>query len=460
VAPDTTAPATAITSPADGARVATSVTLQASATDDVAVTKVEFYVDSVLLATDTASPYFASWNPASASVGAHVLTTRAHDAAGNVGTSAPVTVQYLPDTVAPTVSIASPAAGSALSGTVRMVANASDDVAVRDVTFYANGVAATYTRVNGAPWEADWRTFEWDSGVYQVTARAGDTSGNAAVSAPVQMVVANSGTRYARYDSLLKVPKCAGAAAVCDSGVLLDGRGTGSAGPERNSPNSLSSSPGCIDGEEGFYHSSGGSIDSLRVTSLNGGIFAPGSQVRIDATVWAQSNYTLYLYTSNGVSPASWTLLSTLVPSGTGSKMLSATHTLGSEPVQAVRAVYRWYTTGASTCGSGSMNENDDLVFDVGLADTTAPGVWPLAPAEGAQVQGLVTVDVAAADVVGVSRVELHDGDTLVGTDAAAPYSFTWDASAAGSGAHALTARAYDAAGNVGTSTAVNVTVP
>jgi hypothetical protein len=90
--PDTTPPTTSITAPAAGSTVSGTVTVSASASDDVGVAKVEFYVDGALLATDTASPYTASWNTATATNAAHTLTSKAYDAAGNVGTSAAVSV--------------------------------------------------------------------------------------------------------------------------------------------------------------------------------------------------------------------------------------------------------------------------------------------------------------------------------------------------------------------------------
>jgi hypothetical protein len=85
---DTTAPTTAITSPAAGATVSGTTTISASASDNVGVTKVEFYIDSVLKGTDTTSSYSYSWVTTSYSNGAHTLYTKAYDAAGNVGTSA------------------------------------------------------------------------------------------------------------------------------------------------------------------------------------------------------------------------------------------------------------------------------------------------------------------------------------------------------------------------------------
>jgi hypothetical protein len=84
---DTTAPTTSLTAPAAGATVSGTTTISASASDNVGVSKVEFYVDSALKGTDTSSPYSYSWDTTAYSNGAHTLYTKAYDAAGNVGTS-------------------------------------------------------------------------------------------------------------------------------------------------------------------------------------------------------------------------------------------------------------------------------------------------------------------------------------------------------------------------------------
>jgi hypothetical protein len=89
---DTTAPTTSITAPTSGAIVSGTTTVSASASDNVGVTKVEFYLDGVLQSTDTTSPYSWSWNTTTASNASHTLTTKAYDAAGNIGTSAGVAV--------------------------------------------------------------------------------------------------------------------------------------------------------------------------------------------------------------------------------------------------------------------------------------------------------------------------------------------------------------------------------
>jgi uncharacterized membrane protein len=90
--PDTTPPTTSITSPANNATVSGTITVTASASDNVGVVKVEFYIDSVLKSTVTTSPYTFSWNTNTVANGTHTIFSKAYDAANNVGTSATVTV--------------------------------------------------------------------------------------------------------------------------------------------------------------------------------------------------------------------------------------------------------------------------------------------------------------------------------------------------------------------------------
>jgi hypothetical protein len=92
-AADTTSPSVTITSPAGGAKVSGTVTVSASASDNVAVVKVELWVDGKLSSTDTASPWSFSLSTRSWKAGvSHKLVCKAYDAAGTVGTSATVTV--------------------------------------------------------------------------------------------------------------------------------------------------------------------------------------------------------------------------------------------------------------------------------------------------------------------------------------------------------------------------------
>ncbi|WP_223636056.1 S8 family serine peptidase [Corallococcus sp. EGB] len=89
---DTTPPTTSITSPAGGATLSGTVSLSASASDNVGVSRVEFYAGTTLLGTATAAPYSITWNTTTVANGTYALTTKAYDAANNVGTSTTVSV--------------------------------------------------------------------------------------------------------------------------------------------------------------------------------------------------------------------------------------------------------------------------------------------------------------------------------------------------------------------------------
>jgi len=90
---DKTAPTVWITAPVSGASVRKTVSVNASASDNIGVNKVEFYIDGVLKYSDTVAPYSFRWNTSSYSVATHNLTAKAYDAAGNVGSSSVISVK-------------------------------------------------------------------------------------------------------------------------------------------------------------------------------------------------------------------------------------------------------------------------------------------------------------------------------------------------------------------------------
>jgi hypothetical protein len=94
VAGDTVAPNVEITSPGSGATVrrSTSLTIMATASDNVAVTKVEFYVNGKLTCTDTSAAYSCTWIVPRGRNIPYALQAKAYDASGNVRLSAIVSV--------------------------------------------------------------------------------------------------------------------------------------------------------------------------------------------------------------------------------------------------------------------------------------------------------------------------------------------------------------------------------
>lgn len=94
---DTTAPATTLTAPAAAAAGLTgTITLSASATDNIAVTGVEFQVDGAPVAGAAliSAPYTFPLDTTAYASGQHVVRARARDAAGNVSAWASATVQF------------------------------------------------------------------------------------------------------------------------------------------------------------------------------------------------------------------------------------------------------------------------------------------------------------------------------------------------------------------------------
>jgi spore germination protein len=80
---DTVPPSVYVISPANGAQLQRKQRIQAEATDSVAVTRVEFYVNGALLSSDTTAPYVVYWNTNRALDGANLIVAVAYDAAGN-----------------------------------------------------------------------------------------------------------------------------------------------------------------------------------------------------------------------------------------------------------------------------------------------------------------------------------------------------------------------------------------
>jgi glucose/arabinose dehydrogenase len=86
---DNIAPTVAITNPANGATVPRkqNVTITATASDNVGVTRVDFLVNGALQCSDTTAPYSCVWRVPGAANKTHQLQARAFDAAGNSATA-------------------------------------------------------------------------------------------------------------------------------------------------------------------------------------------------------------------------------------------------------------------------------------------------------------------------------------------------------------------------------------
>lgn len=100
-------------------------------------------------------------------------------------------------------------------------------------------------------------------------------------------------------------------------------------------------------------------------------------------------------------------------------------------------------------CGGGSDGDRSE--------DTTAPTVS--LDTAAATVARTVALGATAADDRGVASVEFLVDGTAIGSDSSAPFEFNWNTALVADGAHMVTARALDEAGNSATSTAVSFVV-
>jgi subtilisin family serine protease len=192
VANDTAAPTVELTSPEVGAVVGGTLTVSAAVSDDVGVVSVRFLLDGAPLGEEQIEPAWeVVWDTTAGADGAHTLTAIARDEAGHETRAnvVSVTVQNN-DVTAPTVAMLSPAAGSNVTGSLWLVAAATDNVAVAGVRFAIDG-APVGPEDATAPYRLWWNTRTVASGPHTVTAVARDAAGNQATATSITLIVWN-----------------------------------------------------------------------------------------------------------------------------------------------------------------------------------------------------------------------------------------------------------------------------
>lgn len=192
---DQTPPTVAMTAPAAGALVSgTTVSLSATAADNIKVASVQFRLDGANVGSLlTTSPYTFVWSTVGVSDGSHSLTAVAKDAAGNATTASPVTITV--DNAAPTVSITAPSSSTTLTGTTTVAATATDNTGgsgIAKVELYVDGVL-TATAL-APPYTFSWNTAAASFGGHTLTVKVYDktTPANTATSAGIAVNVDNA----------------------------------------------------------------------------------------------------------------------------------------------------------------------------------------------------------------------------------------------------------------------------
>ncbi len=437
---DLTSPTVALLSPAAGASLAGWVSLQASASDDRGMSRVEFLVDGVRVALVTAPPYVANWDSHAVRNGSHTLTVKAYDQAGNATTSAAVTV-----------SVAQP--GSAVYDATRKV----------PVCAQVSGVCDSEALLQG-------RGAALGPELHHPNTLNGCADGTASASRVEQV-------RWVRVSRVNGASLAEGQRARIDVGVEVDlspsldfldlYAASNAASPAWTHLTTLQASASGLQVLSAEYLLPAGSLQAVRARFRRGGsniaactagtaddhddlVFAVGPREDVTPPTVALT------------APASNDALSgTVTVTATAEDDFGVTkvefydgQTLLGTDTSAPYSV-SWNTAdvaeGTHTLTAKAYDGVGLTGTSAGLAvviDNTAPTASLTAPM-ATHVQGTVQVTATASDNRAIVRVEFYADAELLGTDTTAPYAASWDTTGWSNGAHTLSARAYDAAGNV-----------
>ena len=445
-------PAVTLSSPANNATVSGTVSVTASVSDNVGVTKTEFYVNGVLQFTDTTSPYLYSWNTSLLAAGTYSLMGKVYDAAGNSGTSATVAVKVIKDTTVPTVSLTAPANNATVSGKVTITASASDNVGLSSLVIYLNGTPLVAGNVS--PLSFTWDTTSVANGTYTLVAKAYDTSDNVSSSAGNVVTVSNGAASSSNVN-----------VALASNGGVATASSTYS-GPYGNFPvQSVNNGErkGVTWGAGGGWNDDTANIypDWVQIT-FNGqktigeiDVYTLQDSLNNPIEPTPNQSFSLYGITSFDVqywNGSAWVT----VPGGsiTGNNLVWRKITFPPVATDRIRVVVN-----ASMDGASRITEIEAFTSVTTVSDTTSPTVSITAPSSGSSVNGTVAITASASDNVGVSKVEFYVNSVLQAADTSSPYTFSWNTVSLVNGSYTLLAKAYDAANNIGTSSSVTVTV-
>lgn len=178
--PDITPPTVSITSPSNNSTVSGTISVNVTASDNVAVSKVELYKDGVFFATDDTSPYSFVWDTTKDTNGNHKLEAKAYDTSQNTAVSSiTVNVNNQKDTTPPTVNIITPQDGETVpaKGKILIEVTAKDDTKVTQIDILVDNRLIT-SCYNSDSCFNNFTTTKLKSGTHTITAKAYDSQSN------------------------------------------------------------------------------------------------------------------------------------------------------------------------------------------------------------------------------------------------------------------------------------------
>jgi hypothetical protein len=459
-------PAVSISAPVAGSTVGGMVPVSANATSSVGISKVDFYLNNALLTTVSAAPYSFNWNTPALANGTYTISAKAYDVVGDVGQAANVAVTVFNDSVAPSVSIAAPVAGSTVGGTAMVSANATDDVGVTKVEFYLNNILQS--TASAAPFTFSWNTLAATNGAYTLSAKAYDAAGNVGQAGNVSVTVFNDTVAPSVSIASPAVSSTVGgtvsvtANASDNVGVTkvefyLNGtlQATLTSAPYSFNWNTLAATNGAYTLSAKAYDAAGnvGQAGNVSVTVFNDTV-APSVSIASPAassTVGGTVSVTANASDNVGVTKVEFYLNGTLQTT-----LTSAPYSFNWNTLAATNGAYTLSAKAYDAAGNvGQAGNVSVTVFN----DTTAPVVSIASPVNNGTAGGTVSVSANASDNVGITKVEFYLNGALQATLTSAPYQFSWNTLAIANGPYIISAKGYDAAGNIGQSASITVTV-
>ena len=382
---------------------------------------------------------------------------------GSSAASNDLSAATMPDTIAPTVSITSPAAGATLSATSTISATASDNVAVASVQFRVDG-ANVGSPVTSTPYTFALNTKTFSDGNHVLTVVATDTSGNSATSATVAVKVNNTTPDTTPPTVSLTAPANGATVsstitvsanatdniAVASVQFQLDGANLGSSdttAPYSMSWNTTAASNGPHTLRAIATDTSNNSTASVSVTVTvnNSGtdttpptvsMTAPANAATVSGTVTVSANATDNVAVASVQFQLDGGNLASL--DTTAPYSVSWNTTTASNGAHTLRAIAKDTSNNSATSASVTVTVNN-------VADTTPPTVPAGLTASGVSSSQINLLWTASTDNVGVTGYNVYRGGTKIGTSASTSYL---DNGLSPSTSYTYTVSAFDAAGN------------
>jgi hypothetical protein len=183
-------PTVTLTSPVTSTIATLPATLTVSATAAAAtgqtIAKVEFYLGNIFIAADTTAPYSMSWQYSASlpaiPAGSYTFTAKVTTNLGLVATSAPATVTVVAANTAPTITLIAPAnatnVGAGSNVTLSAIAAAATGQTITKVDFYQG--ATLLGTATASPYNFVWSNVP--AGSYSLTAKVTTSTGLTATS--------------------------------------------------------------------------------------------------------------------------------------------------------------------------------------------------------------------------------------------------------------------------------------